>query len=153
MSRLLNDNMKERILKLAAEGKTNKEICFFVGITTRTLYNWQNWHPELKKSLQETKKFADQIVQEAIFQRAIGYSHPEEKVFYDSKNGQIITHKTKKHYPPDTGAGIFWLTNRDPEKWSDKKKLEHSGKIENLSNEELEAQIAERLKARKHNES
>jgi hypothetical protein len=34
--------------------------------------------------------------------------------------GEIITTKLTKHYPPDTTAAIFWLKNRQPGKWRDK---------------------------------
>lgn len=61
-----------------------------------------------------------------MFERAIGYSHPEEKVFCN--NGEVIVHKTTKHYPPDTQAGIFLLTNRQRSRFRDKKDLEHTGK-------------------------
>ena len=35
-------------------------------------------------------------------------------------NGQIVITPTIKHYPPDTTAGIFWLKNRQRDKWRDK---------------------------------
>lgn len=30
---------------------------------------------------------------------------------------------TIKHYPPDTVAGIFWLKNRQPDKWREKQEI------------------------------
>lgn len=143
-----NDNLKERILKLAEEGKTLKEIAFFVGVSERSLYNWAGKHKDFKKALQESKAIADELVEASLFQRAVGYRHKAVKVFFDKESLQTVEHKYTEHYPPDTSAAIFWLSNRDPNKWADKKKIEHSGKIESMTDEEIQAKIDEKLKAR-----
>lgn len=54
--------------------------------------------------------------------RATGYEHEEEVVF--CYQGQIITHKTTKHYAPDVAAIAIWLKNRRPDKWKDKQDVE-----------------------------
>ena len=50
-----------------------------------------------------------------------------------------------EHYPPDTTAAIFWLKNRQPGKWRDKKEVENQVKLgdelESMSDEELAAII------------
>jgi len=35
-----------------------------------------------------------------------------------------------EHVPPDTTAQIFWLKNRRPEDWRDRKDVDHTGKFE-----------------------
>ncbi|MNQ95572.1 hypothetical protein D3C85_1111360 [compost metagenome] len=37
---------------------------------------------------------------------------------------------TKTYYPPDAGAAMNWLKNRQGKKWRDKQDIEHSGKID-----------------------
>lgn len=58
--------------------------------------------------------------------------------------GEIIeTKRVTKEVVPDTTAQIFWLKNRRPDKWRDKRDLEHSGGInvqnqyDNMTEEEL----------------
>ena len=34
-----------------------------------------------------------------------------------------------EHYPPDTGAAMAWLKNRQKGKWRDKQDIEHSGEV------------------------
>ena len=34
--------------------------------------------------------------------------------------GEIVTHQTTKHYPPDTTAAAIWLNNRKPDRWRNK---------------------------------
>jgi hypothetical protein len=41
--------------------------------------------------------------------------------------GEIITHVHEKHYPPDPTAMIFWLKNRQPERWRDQPREEGAG--------------------------
>lgn len=35
----------------------------------------------------------------------------------------------EKYYPPDTTAAIFWLKNRQKDKWRDKQEVEHTGEV------------------------
>ena len=37
--------------------------------------------------------------------------------------------KTTKYQPPNVTAQIFWLKNRKPEQWSDRKDVHHAGEI------------------------
>jgi len=36
---------------------------------------------------------------------------------------------TTKHYPPDATSAIFWLKNRQRDKWRDKQDVVHSGGV------------------------
>src|SRR5690606_25933325 len=80
--------------------------------------------PEFSESLKKGKDEADALVASSLFRRALGYNHPDTdiKMF----RGKIITTKVTKYYPPDTTAAIFWLKNRQPEKWRDKQEIKHS---------------------------
>lgn len=53
----------------------------------------------------------------------------------------VVTKEVTKTVVPDTTAQIFWLKNRKPEEWRDKKDVEHSGVVNNpfatLSTEQL----------------
>jgi hypothetical protein len=35
-----------------------------------------------------------------------------------------------EHHPPDIGAAKVWLYNRQPERWRDRKQVEHMGSLE-----------------------
>ncbi len=81
-------------------------------------------------------------------QKALGFKDTVRKaikckeVIYD--NGKRISEKEHIEYadeeiyvPPDTTAAIFWLKNRKPEEWRDKRHVEE--KIEFESDGFLEA--------------
>lgn len=117
----------EQARKLCLLGATDVEVANFFEVSTQTIDNWKVKHPEFFGALKAGKKEADDRVVRSLYQRAVGYSHPETKFFQNA--GEVITAETMKHYPPDTTACIFWLKNRDKENWRDK--VEHGGDPDN----------------------
>jgi hypothetical protein len=113
-----NETVRDKILELAEEGKTEEQIAEIIGIHVNTLRNWKGKHPTFLWALKESKGVADDLVEASLFQRAIGYTHPEEKVFCHL--GQLVKHQGQKHIPPDVTAQIFWLKNRRPDEWREK---------------------------------
>ena len=88
-----------------------------------TISKWKSEHKEFSEALRNGKPIADACVATALYRRAVGYSHPEDKVF--QYKGKPIVVPTTKHYPPDIQAASLWLRNRQPERWRDKQELEH----------------------------
>ena len=124
--------MVEKICELARKGRSDAEIAKIVGVTQRTLTNWKSYDFEFLSTFNEARKIADDMVEASMFQRAIGYTHPEIKVFCN--DGKVTKVPVLKHYPPDPVAGKFWLINRRPSAKDEKgnregwgEKVEHSG--------------------------
>ena len=120
----------ELVYKLCLLGATDKEMADILGVTEQTFNNWKIDYPRLFESIKEGKEAADANVANRLYQRAMGYQHPEDKIFND--NGEPLIVPTVKHYPPDPTAAIFWLKNRQPQKWRDKQEIDTniSGGIE-----------------------
>lgn len=116
----------DQVSALASRGWTDKEMASFFGVTEQTWNNWKKKSPEFFASLKEAKAVADEKVERSLFERACGYSHPEDKIMQN--NGVPVIVPTTKHYPPDTTACIFWLKNRKPDEWRDRQEHEHTGK-------------------------
>lgn len=112
-----------RNMRLA--GFTVEEICLALGVKPRSINRWKNDYPSFKKAWKSGGKLADARVARAMFKRAIGYKHPAMKIF----NGQagVVQVPYTERYPPDTGAGIFWMTNRQGELWKSTSKQELTG--------------------------
>ncbi len=106
-------------------GATDVQMAGYFGVTEKTLNNWKHKHPSFLQSLKEGKDEADANVGKALYSRALGYSHPD----VDIKNvdGCIVQTPITKHYPPDTTSCIFWLKNRQKDKWRDKHEIEQTG--------------------------
>ena len=78
--------------------------------------------PSFFESLKNGKMAADSRVAESLYQRAIGYVHPD--VHITSFQGDVTITPIDKYYPPDTPAAKLWLINRQPDKWRDKVELQ-----------------------------
>ena len=115
----------EMVQKLAEYGHTDDYMAEFFNVPLSTWEGWKRLYPEFYQALQFWKKFADEEVERALFERARGYDVVEEKTF--CYEGQIITHETIKHYPPDVKAAAKWLDNRKPDDWKDKSTVEVQG--------------------------
>ena len=139
---------KQEYIQLAENyallGATDAEIAEFFSVSEQTLNSWKKKFPQFLESLKKGKAVADSNVASKLYNRAIGY---------DCKATKIVTYEGKvtdqveyvEHYPPDTTAAIFWLKNRQPGKWRDKKEVENQVKLgdelESMSDEELAAII------------
>ena len=117
----------EQAYKLCLLGATDDDLADFFDTTPQTINSWKKRQPEFLDALKRGKRQADAIIAEKLYHRAKGYEHPEDKVFI--YKGQPVVVPTTKHYPPDTTAAIFWLKNRQPEKWRDKQDIEHTGQM------------------------
>lgn len=112
---------------LAKLGATNQEMAEAFGVSLSTLKLWVVRHAEFSAAIKLGKDAADERVVDALFNRAMGYSHPDTDIRVI--DGAIVETSLIKHYPPDTAAAIFWLKNRRPDEWRDKQEVEHSGNI------------------------
>ena len=134
----------EQALKLCMLGATDKEIAELFSVSEQTLNSWKKKFPQFLESLKKGKAVADANVASRLYSRAIGYDARATKFATNEGN---ITDKVEyiEHYPPDTTAAIFWLKNRQPGKWRDKKEVENQVKLgdelESMSDEELAAII------------
>lgn len=116
----------EQVTKLCRLGAIDTELADFFGINKWTLNDWKKRHPDFFAAMKKGKAESDALVGQRLFERAVGYSHPEEKIFCN--DGVIVRAETVKQYAPDTTACIFWLKNRRPDLWRDRQEHEHSGK-------------------------
>ena len=107
--------------RLAEKGLSDSQLAEVFDVSVVTLNAWKNNH-EFLKALSAGKENADERVVNSLYHRACGYSHPEDKIFQYEGNPVIVP--TIKHYPPDTPAAIFWLKNRQSDKWRDKSEVD-----------------------------
>ena len=110
--------------KLCFLGATDPELADFFEVSLDSIKEWKNVHPEFSAALKEGKDSRDGQVERSLLRRAMG----DEK------------------YPPDTTACIFWLKNRQPAKWRDKREEEHSGTISLVYADEPSVRMSEMFK-------
>lgn len=127
------------VFKLCLMGATDADLAQAFDVSERTINNWKTSKEGFFQSIKDGRQNADAEIANALYHRAKGYSHPEEKIF--NNNGEEMRVETTKHYPPDTAAAFIWLKNRQPQNWRDKKE---SGEAEKGIAESLK-EIAEKL--------
>jgi len=103
------------------------DVAKMFDVAVSTIEKWMIEYPEFSEAIKRGREEHDKKVEQSLFERAMGYEHPEEKIFNDQ--GKILRAQTIKHYPPDSTAMIFWLKNRQPEKWRDKKNIDVDGEL------------------------
>lgn len=107
----------------ARTGLTDEQISHNMGIATGTLYEWKKKYSEINEALKNGKEVVDILVENALLKRALGYKYEEVKT--ETEMG-IVTKVTKtvKEVQADTTAQIFWLKNRKPAEWRDKREVD-----------------------------
>lgn len=142
-------HVKDKLILIEAwarNGLTDEQIAKNLGISKDTFYKYKREHVDFSDSLKRGKEVVDIEVENALLKRALGYKYNEvtqEKILnketeeYELQVTKIVT----KEVQPDTTAQIFWLKNRKPSEWRDRKEINHSGNINNpfegLTKEEL----------------
>lgn len=101
-------------------GATDQALAKYFEISVATLNTWKKKHPEFLEALKRGKDPADAEVANALYRRALGFAHPAVRVFGNPRSGDKLVVNYIEHYPPDTTACIFWLKNRQPERWRER---------------------------------
>lgn len=128
-------SFKEEYVKLAYQfcllGATDKDLASNFDVSESTINKWKLDYPQFSESLKKGKDIADARVADALFNRALGYSHPDVDIRVI--DGQIVQTELIKYYPPDPTSGIFWLKNRQKDKWRDKQEIDHQSSDGSMS--------------------
>lgn len=81
--------------------------------------------PGIYRDVQGGLEAANDCVELSMFERR--WLHlPEHEVFMRAGAETPVYTPFLEHVPPDPRAGEFWLTNRAPDRWKNKQRIEHS---------------------------
>lgn len=108
------------------QGDTVREICKKLAISPDTWYRYCKEHETLSELVTMGRSVLCNDVEKSLLKICTGYDYEELKtIVEEDKNGKKRTkiEKTKRHQPPSAQAISFFLRNRMPEEWSDKKEL------------------------------
>lgn len=127
----------ERVRRLADEGLSDEEIAIACGIELPTFRLWKRKHPDFAEALGLGKENADYDIVKALYKKATGYNVAVDKTYklkrveFDPQTGkkireyeELATGVDTAHVPADLRAEIFWLKNRQPERWSERPERE-----------------------------
>lgn len=124
-------------VELGLSGATDFEAAEQLGISMSTLNAWKARDPAFAKALTVSKDIADGRIEATLYHKARGYTFRSEKIF--QHEGAIIRAETLEHVPPSDTAMIFWLKNRQRDKWRDQQDHKLDGQIEHNHTHTIEA--------------
>lgn len=101
--------------KMCELGATVPDIAGAFDVAESTVKLWAVKNKKFSDALRIGREPADDKVERAVYERAIGYSHPDVDIRVI--DNEIVQTPITKHYPPDMRAALGWLYNRKQDKW------------------------------------
>jgi hypothetical protein len=122
----------DKVEEWAKRGLIDEQIAHNLGIAYSTFREYKNTYSALSAALKRGKEVIDLEVENALLKRALGYKYNEitKEPVKNDVTGKIelqVIKEVTKEVLPDVTAQIFWLKNRRPEDWRDKKEIFSSG--------------------------
>lgn len=132
-----------RIKGWARDGLTDKDIATKkIGIGERTFTDWKKKHKAIPAALKEGRAPVDTEIEDSMVRSAKGFKVKEKKAFKvkttKKKDGMEITEEhmevveVERFVDPVVVAQIFWLKNRKPEYWKDKRETVDTNAVDKL---------------------
>lgn len=122
---------KDNLIRIAAwtrDGLSEAQIAKNLGISYMTFRRAKkdpDFGEQISEALIQTKDVVDMEVENMLLKRARGYEYDEITEEYEM--GVLVKRKvTHKMVVPDTSAQIFWLKNRQPDKWRDRREVDNT---------------------------
>lgn len=123
----------------ARDGLTDEEISKKMEISRSTLSNWKLKYQDIMDTLKKNKEIVDYEVENSLLNRCFGYNAKVKKNIKVKKTEYKDGMKVREyeeiqevydevHIPADTLAQIYWLKNRQVQKWRDKPETESGEK-------------------------
>jgi transcriptional regulator with XRE-family HTH domain len=149
----------DTLYRLTLLGLTNQELADFYGVSLTTLNRWIKDKQEFRDVLKKGRELADADVANSLRREASGYRYYTKTITTKKKSGEVVeetvpatedefnaaggTLTIQEHYArPNTTAQFFWLQNRQPHLWQNKKNVHVSSPDKSM------AKIAKMLRKR-----
>ena len=135
----LTDSQLLRVKGWARDGLIDEQIAHNMGIAYSTFRKWVEKYPEFADALKSGKEPVDIQVENALLKSALGYTiklmkpikvktRKELKDKGTIEEEHIEYAEEEIHIPPQVTAQIFWLKNRKPLMWRDRRETEIDSK-------------------------
>lgn len=118
-----------KIEEWSKEGVTEKSMAHQLGVGYSTFNKYKTERPELEEAIKNGRACCVENIENAMYQRAIGFQYVERKTIYSDKEGEK-TEEVVKTALPDVTASIYLL--------------KHWGKGKGYTNDPLTLELKEK---------
>jgi len=121
---------REALVRLEAwarDGLSQEEIAQRMGVSRTTLQRWAKKYPLIREAMEQGKDVADIQVENALFHRALGVVKRKRILVMgkpDEETGEAslkVVQEIEEDVPGDVTAQTFWLKNRKPDAWKERR--------------------------------
>lgn len=129
-------------------GAMLKDFCKAIDICCDTYYEWMRkdeFSEAIKKAKEQFKKQLEIDIVKSLARSATGYDYEQTTKEYrgDGSTGKLIKKVVKTvHVEPNVGAGIFLLTNLNPQEWQNKQRQDIS--LETEADNSIQVEIIDK---------
>jgi hypothetical protein len=97
---------------------------------------WRLQYEDFSAAVRAGKRVADERVEEALYQRCVGYDFD-----FDLGRGNSVI----RHVVPDVSAIRFWLVNRRPDRWRHRVEGTQTGTLSDKSPLEIKRALVAKM--------
>lgn len=116
----------------ARDGLTEEQIANNIGINVKTLWDWKTKYHPICNAIKKGKAPVDIEVENALLKSALGFyvtvkKPVKVKTIKRKADGTMLEEEhieyvdEQQYISPQNTAQIFWLKNRKPDQWKDKR--------------------------------
>ncbi|QNA83066.1 helix-turn-helix domain-containing protein [Sphingomonas sp. So64.6b] len=98
--------------ELYAQGLTDRELAAVFGVCRTTIFRWRAAYPEFAEATKLGKEVADDRVERALYERAIGYEEEAVRIYHPADAEEPVIVRYKREVRADTTAALQWLRAR-----------------------------------------
>ena len=98
-------------------GAIDRQLAEAFNVSEQAINTWKKKHPDFLESVNKGKLLADALVAKSLFMSATG----AHLIVEQRETVQGITLKTSRTVLPGLKAQMFWLKNRQPKLWGNKR--------------------------------
>jgi transcriptional regulator with XRE-family HTH domain len=104
--------------ELYAHGLTDRELAAAFGVSRSTIFRWRAAYPEFAEATRLGKDVADDRVERALYERAIGYEEEAVRVYHPADAKEPVIVRYTREVRPDVTAALQWMRARRPGIWA-----------------------------------
>ncbi|QNA82818.1 helix-turn-helix domain-containing protein [Sphingomonas sp. So64.6b] len=104
--------------ELYAQGLTDRELAAAFGVSRSTIFRWRAAYPEFAEATKLGKDVADDRVERALYERAIGYEEEAVRVYHPADAEEPVIVRYQREVRPDVTAALQWMRARRPGIWA-----------------------------------